>query len=180
MSETSTTTVSRRDVPEMGLLGKKAVIDHAIEHGLTDPEEVARARNGFVPVWLTDSPEDCEAWLETIYVDDTTTEPLAGGRERVRVIGRLPVQGIRVEIRFSRPATDVPRVHGVPSVGDRVVITRGMHSGRQGDVTYVARGIGGGYVVDVRVTVPVLIAEPDGPTRTEILPFAPVELEVRL
>jgi hypothetical protein len=106
---TSTTTTRRRQVPEMGLLGKKAVIDHAIEHGLTDPEEIGRG-DTFVRIWLTGPVEESDAWVETIHVDHTIVERLTSGRERVRVTGRLPLLGIRVEIRFSRPAVRLQAV----------------------------------------------------------------------
>lgn len=103
MTETSTTTIPRKRVPMMGLLGMKVVVDHAIEHGLTDPEEIG-AGDTFVRVWLTGTVDEADAWVDTIHVDDTVVEPLPSGRERVRVTGRLPLLGIRVELRFSRPA----------------------------------------------------------------------------
>lgn len=176
MTETSTTTIPRKQVPQMGLLGKKAVIDHAIEHGLTDPEEIGRG-DTFVRIWLTGTVEESDAWVETIHVDDTVVEPLAGDRERVRINGRLPLLGIRVEIRFSRPAT-TPRIHGLPRKGQPVRITRGAHGGREGVVQSVFRGVAGGHVTEVLLNVPRFIGEPDGPTYEVVLPFARDELEV--
>jgi hypothetical protein len=109
MSGISTTTIPRKQVAMMGLLGKKAVIDHAIEHGLTDPEEIGSG-DTFVRVWLTGTVEESDAWVETIHVDNTVVEPLPRNRERVRVTGRLPLLGIRVELRFSRPAVRLQAV----------------------------------------------------------------------
>lgn len=103
MTEISTTTIPRKQPSMMGLLGKKAVIDHAIEHGLVDPEEIGRG-DTFVRIWLTGTVQESDAWVDTIHVDNILVEPLTGGRERIRVTGRLPLLGIRVEIRFSRPA----------------------------------------------------------------------------
>jgi hypothetical protein len=176
MTETSTTTIPRKQVAMMGLLGKKAVIDHAIEHGLTDPNEIG-AGEDHVRVWLTGTVEESDAWVETIHVDDTVVEPLPRDRERVRVTGRLPLLGIRVEIRYSRPAT-APRIQGVPRKGDTVRITRGAHGGRAGVVQSVFRGVAGGHIAEVLLDVPEFIGEPDGPTRAVVLPFALRELEV--
>lgn len=176
MTETSTTTIPRKRVPQMGLLGKKAVIDHAIEHGLTDINELG-AGDDHVRIWLTGTVEESDAWVETIHVDDTVVEPLPRDRERVRVTGRLPLLGIRVEIRFSRPAT-TSRVRGLPRKGDTARITRGAHGGREGVVQSVFRGVAGGHIAEVLLDVPEYIGEPDGPTRPVILPFALHEIEV--
>lgn len=176
MTETSTTTIPRKRVPKMGLLGKKAVIDHAIEHGLSDINELG-AGDTVVRIWLTGTVEESDAWVETIHVDDTVVEPLANDRERVRVTGRLPLLGIRVEIRFSRPAPTA-RIQGLPRKGDRARILRGAHNGREGVVQSVFRGMAGGHVTEVLLEVPRLIGEPDGPTYEVVLPFARHELEV--
>lgn len=176
MTETSTTTIPRKRVPEMGLLGKKAVIDHAIEHGLTDINELG-AGDTAVRIWLTGTVEESDAWVESIHVDDTAVEPLANDRERVRVTGRLPLLGIRVEIRFSRPST-APRLQGLPRKGERVRILRGAHNGREGVVQSVFRGMAGGHVTEVLLEVPRFIGEPDGPTYEVVLPFARHEVEV--
>lgn len=176
MTETSTTTIPRKRVPEMGLLGKKAVIDHAIEHGLTDINELG-ADDHAVRIWLTGTVEESDAWVDTIHVDNTVVEPLPTGRERVRVTGRLPLLGIRVEIRFSRPAATA-RIQGLPKTGDRVRITRGARGGREGVVHSVFRGIAGGHIAEVLLEVPRFIGEPDGPTYKVVLPFARDEIEV--
>ncbi|WP_224279068.1 hypothetical protein [Nocardioides lacusdianchii] len=173
---TSTNTIPRKRVPEMGLLGKKAVIDHAIEHGLSDPEEIGHG-DRCVRVWLTGTVEESDAWVDTIHVDDTVVEPLRRGRERVRVTGRLPLLGIRVEIRFSRPAATT-RIQGLPRKGDRARILRGAHDGREGVVQSVFRGMAGGHVTEVLLEVPRFIGEPDGPTYEVVLPFARDEIEV--
>jgi hypothetical protein len=176
MTGISTTTIPRKQVAMMGLLGKKAVIDHAIEHGLTDPKELG-SDDAFVRLWLTGTVEESDAWVETIHVDNTVVEPLPRNRERVRVTGRLPLLGIRVELRFSRPTT-APRIQGVPRKGDRARITRGAHGGREGVVQSVFRGVAGGHVTEVLLDVPEFIGESDGPTREVVLPFALHEIEV--
>lgn len=95
------------------LCGYKAVVDHAIEHGLPAPESIELGHT-HLKVWLV---EGGQAWVETIHVDHTVTRPVvASDRERVYVTGRLPLLGFRVEVRFSRPAmAAVTRLSAVSS-----------------------------------------------------------------
>lgn len=64
--------------------------------------------------------------------------------------------------------------------GDRVMIRSGCWSGHEGIVSHVRPSLSGGdrLVIDVRLTVPLLIAEPNGQKREVELPYAPAELEV--
>lgn len=62
--------------------------------------------------------------------------------------------------------------------GTRVVIRTGAWGGTEGVVVSTRPSLSDRLVVDVRITVPVLIAEPDGPTREVVLSYAPAELEV--
>ena len=61
--------------------------------------------------------------------------------------------------------------------GDRVRILTGMAGGRVGTVIHAGRGYGG-PVVNVEVEIPVLLMDPDGPSQTVQMPYAPDELEV--
>lgn len=64
------------------------------------------------------------------------------------------------------------------NAGERVEILTGLNGGTEGVVSWVRAGRYGGDVVDVRMTVPVLLMQPDGPTREVVLPYAPAELRV--
>lgn len=60
--------------------------------------------------------------------------------------------------------------------GTRVRILTGMAGGRAGTVLHAGRGYGG-PVVNVEVEIPVLLTDPDGPSQTVQMPYAPEELE---
>lgn len=61
--------------------------------------------------------------------------------------------------------------------GDAVEIVSGMLAGRRGTMTWISRNLStGGRVLHVRVEVPRLFLEPDGPTRVEVLPYGEHEL----
>lgn len=59
--------------------------------------------------------------------------------------------------------------------GDRVRILTGMAGGRVGTVVSAHRGLA--PVVNVEVEIPVLLSDPDGPTRVVQMPYEPDELE---
>lgn len=62
---------------------------------------------------------------------------------------------------------------------DRVIIRTGAWGGWEGVVESVNPSTSHGrLIVEVRLNVPVLIAEPNGPRREVVLPYAPAELEV--
>lgn len=60
----------------------------------------------------------------------------------------------------------------------RVLVRSGCHGGREGTVVSTRPSSSSRLIVDVRLTVPVLIADPDGPKREVVLPYAPAELDV--
>lgn len=83
------------------LVGYKAVVDHAIEHGLPAPESI-ELTDTHLRIWLLQGGGQ---WVESIHIDQTVTEPVPGwDRERIYITGRLPLLGIKVQLRFSRPA----------------------------------------------------------------------------
>lgn len=71
-----------------------------------------------------------------------------------------------------------PAMVGVMTPGTHVRIRTGAHGGIEGEVASTERSISGRDIVNVRLTIPVLLMEPDGPTREAVLPYAPAELEV--
>jgi len=82
-----------------GLIAYKALIDHAIENGLQAPSSID-IRHDALGVWING---DATKWVDSIHVDTTTTaDGIAFGREIVHVDGRLPLLGIKVQLRFSR------------------------------------------------------------------------------
>lgn len=60
----------------------------------------------------------------------------------------------------------------------RVLVRVGANGGIEGTVVSEERSPSGRTVVYVRLTIPELIMDPDGPTRVVVLPYAPAELEV--
>lgn len=93
-----------------GLLAYKAVIDHAIDNGLQAPMSIDLTTDA-LNIWVTGN---ATKWVDSIHVDDEHTLPgLVNGREIVYVTGRLPLLGIRVQLRYSRTA--IRRVWGVGS-----------------------------------------------------------------
>lgn len=105
MTETSnTTTAKSRFTEALGLLGYKAVVDHAFKHGLTHPESIDYDRRHMTVFVLADPGR----WVESIHVDDEHThESVVSGHERVHVMGRLPDLGVRIRITYSRPIVTV-------------------------------------------------------------------------
>ena len=86
-------------VKATGLIAYKALIDHAIENGLHAPSSVD-LRDDAVNVWISG---DAAKWVDSIHVDDTAThDGIAFGREIVHVTGRLPLLGVKVQLRYSR------------------------------------------------------------------------------
>lgn len=67
---------------------------------------------------------------------------------------------------------------GTISKGDRVKVMTGASGGRVGTVAHVAHSWSTGRpIVHVELVVPVLIAEPDGPTCVVVLTYDVDELE---
>lgn len=89
-----------------GLIAYQAVVCHAIENGLQAPSSID-LNDEYVKVWLSYS--GAGKWVDSIHVDDTTRHDTAvEGREIVRVTGRTPLLGVRVQLRFSRPVAAAP------------------------------------------------------------------------
>lgn len=82
-----------------GLVAYKALIDHAIENGLQAPTSMD-LREDALNVWISG---DASKWVDSIHVDDTSThDGAAFGRQIVHVTGRLPLLGVKVQLRYSR------------------------------------------------------------------------------
>lgn len=106
MSKTSTavntTGLRAQQVQANGLIYYKAVVDHAVEHGLPAPASIDLT-DDHVKVWLTEGKEQ---WGESITVDDFTTTP-SPIRDRVIVYvdGRLPFMNLAIRLAFSHEQT---------------------------------------------------------------------------
>lgn len=99
MTETRTTTTNRQQVHATGLVNYKAVVDHAIEHGLPAPATI-ELTDRFIRVWLNDGKTE---WGESIHVDSVDSRPsLTPDRVMVYVDGRLPFMNLRIQLAFSR------------------------------------------------------------------------------
>lgn len=97
-----------------GLLAFKAVIDHAVEHGLPAPDSI-ELDDRFVRVRII-PPTAAAEWLETFDVTSISIDPVTRDRERVHVVGTLPglLGKVKIEVRWSRPATGQPiHLHAV-------------------------------------------------------------------
>lgn len=94
-----TTITNREQVRATGLVSYKAVVDHAIEHGLPAPATI-ELTDRFIRVWLTAGKE---AWGESIHVDtiDTRPSPIPD-RVMVYVDGRLPFMNLRIQLGFAQ------------------------------------------------------------------------------
>lgn len=96
------TTTRAAQVKATGLIAYKALVDHAIDNGLQCPLSID-LHDEYVKVWL--SNEASSRWVESIHVDDEQTrDGVVEDREIVAVTGRLPLLGIKVQLRFSRVA----------------------------------------------------------------------------
>jgi hypothetical protein len=82
-----------------GLVNFKAVVDHAIEHGLPAPSTIELTDRA-IRVWLVDGKEQ---WGESIHVDQVDTRPsVLDDRVLVYADGRLPFMNLRIQLAFSR------------------------------------------------------------------------------
>ena len=108
----SNTSTARRPGNATGLIYFKALIDHAIEHGLPAPSTI-EITDRHIRVWLTDGHQQ---WGETITVDavDTRPSPIAG-RVIVYVDGRLPFMNLAVQLAFSQAQLGAPALTVVSS-----------------------------------------------------------------
>ncbi len=99
MTESSTTTANRDQVRATGLVYFKAVVDHALEHGLPAPATIELTDNA-VKVWLVDGKDQ---WGESITVDDLDVRPSPiPDRVIVYVTGRLPFMNLPIVLSFAR------------------------------------------------------------------------------
>ena len=91
-----------------GLVAYKALIDHAVENGLPAPTTIVLTNNA-IEAWI---PQHAATrWLASIHVDTETARPSSlEGREIVTVAGRLPLLGIKVLVKFSRPVMHLKAV----------------------------------------------------------------------
>lgn len=88
---------------------------HQVEHSLRVPHTLQYDRFGARPGFtVIVSSEHADAWLESIAVDSHTTKPIDKpalvalfpvATELHIVEGRLPVQGVRITLRFYAPAS---------------------------------------------------------------------------
>lgn len=86
-------------VKATGLIAYKAVVDHAIDNGLQCPASLD-LDDQYVKVWVTG---DITKWVDSIHVDAKhTRDGVTPGREIVYVAGRLPLLGVKVQLRYSR------------------------------------------------------------------------------
>lgn len=84
-----------------GLISYKALIDHALDNGLAAPLSIDIDRTDGLRTWVAAS--DAAKWVDSIHVDtEDTKDGAIGGREIVHVDGRLPLLGIKVQLRYSR------------------------------------------------------------------------------
>lgn len=107
----STTTATRQQVQATGLVYFKAVVDHAIEHGLPAPASIDLTDSA-VKVWLVEGKEE---WADTITVVgdlDVRQSPMPD-RVIVYVTGRLPFMNIPVVLAFSQEQAFAPALRVV-------------------------------------------------------------------
>lgn len=92
----------QQQVKATGLIAYKALVDHALENALAAPLSVDLSDDA-LRVWV--SAANAPGWVDSIYVDrEYTTDTVTVGREIVYVEGRLPLLGVKVQLRFSRRA----------------------------------------------------------------------------
>lgn len=88
-------------VPGMGLLAMLEVCNHALTGGLSDPKSMDLGDDR-IAVWV--DLEGADQWMESIHIDAEYTRPTTSDdRELVYIDGRTPLQGIKIQLRFSRP-----------------------------------------------------------------------------
>ncbi len=89
----------REQVRATGLVYFKAVVDHAVEHGLAAPGSIDLTDDA-VKVWLVDGKEQ---WGETITIDDVDVRPSPiPDRVIVYITGRLPFMNLPVVLAFAQ------------------------------------------------------------------------------
>ena len=109
MTETRTTT-TREQIRAAGLVYYKAVVDHAVEHGLAAPMTIDLTDTA-VKVWLTEGQEQ---WGETITVDDVDVRPSpVKDRVIVYVRGRLPFMNLPIVLAFAQEQLGSPALRVV-------------------------------------------------------------------
>lgn len=88
-----------------GLVNFKAVVDHAIEHGLPAPASIELTTRA-IRVWLTDGKEE---WGQSIHVDHVDTRPSPfPDRVIVYIDGRLPFMNLAIQLCFAREQLGSP------------------------------------------------------------------------
>lgn len=93
-----------------GLVYFKAVVDHAIEHGLPAPGSIDLTDTA-VKVWLVEGKEQ---WGETITVEDTDVRPSPiPSRVIVYVTGRLPFMNLPIVLAFAQEQQFAPALRVV-------------------------------------------------------------------
>lgn len=98
MTETSTTTKTRDQIRATGLVYFKAVVDHAVEHGLPAPATIDLTDTA-IKVWLVEGKEQ---WGETITAEDIDVRPSPiPDRVIVYIRGRLPFMNLPIVLAFA-------------------------------------------------------------------------------
>ncbi len=98
MNHTLSTT-QRDQIQATGLVYFKAVVDHAIEHGLTAPITLELTDRA-IRVWVRDGKEQ---WGESIHIDSLDTRPSPiPDRIIVHINGRLPFMNLPIQLVFAQ------------------------------------------------------------------------------
>lgn len=94
------------------LVAYKAAVDHAVENGLPAPESIDLGPHS-LRIWIT---QGVEQWTASIHVDAETVVPcMTAGREIVYIDGRLPLLGIKVQLRYSQTSPAASHLQAVGS-----------------------------------------------------------------